>query len=125
MPISNTSRSLTASDLKVVAELMAKDPEFAKELVEAISEKLDDKFGFRQGEMATGFEALSKKLDAVSLKIDTVAENIDSGFNTIDHNFEMLGQRQRLFEGELRKVNDRLDSIDDHLSINTDKRRPA
>ena len=31
MPISNTSRSLTASDLKVVAELMAKDPEFAKE----------------------------------------------------------------------------------------------
>ena len=121
----HSTETMSDHDLEALAELMAIDPRLAENVANIIAAKLDEKFGFRQGEMTAGFEALSKKVDNVSSKIDTLNENIDRRFNTIDHNFEMLGQGQTLFEGELRKVNDRLDSIDGHLGIETDQRRRA
>ena len=120
-----STETIVDHDLEALADLMAENHEFAAKLADAIAKKLDEKFGFRQGEMNAGFEALSKKVDTVSSKIDTVSENIDRQFDPLNHNFEMLGQRHTLFEGDLRKVNDRLDDIAGHLGISTDKRRRA
>ena len=96
MHISNTSRSLAASDMKVVAKLMAKDPEFAKELVDEISKKLDR----------------------------SIEENTRR-FDSLDSGIADLRARHELHDGYFRKVNKRLDSIDGHLDINTDTRRRA
>ncbi len=118
MHISDTSRSLAASDMKVVAKLMAKDPEFAKELVDAISEKLDEKFGWMQGHM-------NDRLDEISKKLDRSIEENTRRFDSLDSGIADLRAGHELHDGYFRKVNKRLDSIDGHLDINTDTRRRA
>ena len=118
-----STETIADHDLEALADLMAKNPEFASKLADAVAAKLDEKFGFRQGEMTPGFEALSEKMDRLSSKVDTMAENMDRRFDTIDHNFDTLGQKLLLHDGEFRKINGRLDKIDGHLGITTDTRR--
>ena len=55
---------------------------------------------------------MQAQLDGIHGELKTVRQKLDDHdrrFDTIDRNFEMLGQRQELFEGELRKVNRRLE----------------
>ena len=102
----------------MVANIVAKDPAFAKELVDAISEKLDEKFGWQQGWM-------SARLDEISKKLDRSIEENARRFDSLDSGIADLRARHELHAGEFRKVNKRLDSIDGHLGIDTDTRRRA
>ena len=97
---------------------MADNPEFAKKLVDAISEKLDEKFGWQQGWM-------SDRLDEISKKLDRSIEENTRRFDSLDSGIADLRERHDLHAGEFRKVKSRLDSIDGHLGINTDTRRRA
>ena len=108
-------------DLEALAVLMSKNPDFAAQLADAIAKRLDEDYGWGQGEIKADLEALQQGQKNLFVKL----EDHDKRFNTIDHNFEMFDQRQTLFEGELRKVNDRLGKIDGRLGINTDTRRRA
>ena len=109
---------LSENDLKVVANIVAKDPEFAKELVDAISEKLDEKFGWMQGH-------INDRLNQISKKLDRSIEENTRRFDSLDSGIADLRARHELHDGDFRKVNKRLDSIDGHLDINTDTRRRA
>ena len=113
-----STETLSERDLKVVAKLVAKDPEFAKELVDAIGVALDEKFGWQQGFISGRFDEISKKLDR------SIEENTRR-FDSLDSGIADLRARHELHAGEFRKVNDRLDKIDGHLDINTDRRRRA
>ncbi len=58
---------------------------------------------------------MQAQLDGIHGELKTVRQKLDDHgrrFDTIDRNFEMLGQRQELFEGELRKVNRRLERLE-------------
>ena len=117
MPDHSTER-LSEHNLKEVAKLMAKDPEFAKDLVAALSETLDEKFGFQQG-------WISDRLGEISKKLDRSIEENTRRFDSLDSGIADLRARHELHRQEFRKVNDRLDKIDGHLGINTDTRRRA
>ena len=120
MPDHSTGR-FSDDELNSLAVLMADHPEFAAKLADAITERLDEKYGWRQGELADGFEKLSQKTDQILAKL----EDHDMRFDTLDHNFQMLGEKVDLTNSEVRKVNGRIDSIDRHLGINTDTKRSA
>ena len=121
----STTETLSERDLERLAALMADNPEFAKKLVDAISEKLDEKFGWRQGELASGFEGIEGRFKAMNDKID----HMQNGIDTLVHNREYIDKGREIFESRttstLDGISRRLDSIDGHLSINTDTRRRA
>ena len=80
----HTTETLGEHDLRVVANIVAKDPEFAADVAEIIAEKLDEKFGWRQGRMRDDitelkgqFKALDQKFDRMEGGIDTLTKNID------------------------------------------------
>ena len=114
-------RSLTDDEvLKLLEDRVEDKPEFAAKLADAIAErlapKLDEKFGFQQGWM-------TDKLEELSGKIDGMARDNTTRFDTIEDGIRDLRARHELQDGEFRKVNDRLESIDSHLGINTNTRR--
>ena len=117
MPVSITG-TLSKRDLAEMVEKLAENPEFAAKLADAISERLDKKYGWRQGHM-------NDRLDEISEKIDRSIEENTRRFDSLDSGIADLRARHELHAGEFRKVNGRLDSIDRHLGINTDTRRPA
>ena len=117
MPVSITG-TLSKRDLAEMVEKLAENPEFAAKLEDAISERLDKKYGWRQGELTSDFEKLEGQFKALNGKIDHMQHGID----TLAHNFTTFGERQDLFSRELGKVNTRLDSIDGHLGIKTNTR---
>ena len=102
------TETLSEHDITLLADIMADNPEFAKRLVDAISEKLDDKFGHQQGWMSGTLEELSEKLDQMSSDMKHGFDNVDKRFDTIDQNMEMSGQRQDLFDRRIEKIEDRL-----------------
>ena len=101
MPDLNTD---TDAEFDTVVNLMADN----SKLVTALSRMLDEKFGFQQGWM-------NDKLDEISTKLDQSIDENRRQFDTLGRNFENLAVRQTGFDDEIRKVNDRLDSIDNHL----------
>ena len=69
-----STRSLTDDEvLKLLEDKMEEKPEFAKKIVDAIVEKLDQKFGRRQGDIFFELEELQKnqKRSSTSLRITT------------------------------------------------------
>ena len=104
----HTTETLSEHDLEALVTLMADNPEFAAKLADAISERLDKKYGWNQGCMRDKVEEMSGKLNAVS-------QDSKRQFDTLCNNFEMLGDRQTLFEREMRSVNNSLQEIKDSL----------
>ena len=114
---SRSTETIADHDPEALAvALMADNPEFAKKLVDAISAKLDEKFGFQQGWMSAQIGELPKKVDGLSSKIDTVAQNIDKRFDTLAHNQKVFAEKQELFElrtdRRLKDINERLGNGD-------------
>ena len=97
---------------------MADNPEFVAKLADALAERLDNKYGWDIGEMRV-------TLEKVSGKLETLSQDSKRRFDNLDHNFKTFGDKQDLFERELGKINGRINSIDEHLGINTDTRRRA
>ena len=105
--------TLSDEEIERLAVIMAKDPEALDRLATKLAEKVGDKL-FEAGFDLTGInEALAR--------IESKLEQLD----TINHNIQDLRARHELHDREFRKVNGRLDSIDRHLGITTDTRRPA
>ena len=90
MPDYNTE-TLSEHDLKVVANIMAKDPEFGKVLADAISEQLDNKYGWRQGELTDGFEKLEDQLKNMDTKLD----HMQTGIDNLSHNMSGIIEAQQ------------------------------
>ena len=80
---------LSDQDIERLAALMAKDPKFAHELADAIATRLDEKYGFRQGEIIDDIEKVSGKIDGLSSKLDAMGHR----FSTLEHNFGVFGQK--------------------------------
>lgn len=97
-------KTLSEQAIKHLEDILADNPKFAQKLADAISERLDEKFGHRQGWMSNKLEELSEKIDHLNKRFD----HTDKRFDTLDHTLEMLGDKQDLFE---RNVNRRFDSI--------------
>ena len=116
-----STETLSDHDLSTLAVLMADDPKFAAKLADAIAERLDEKFGRRQGDIFFELEELQKGQKKILNKL----EDHDTRFDTLDRSIQDLRERHELHAGDFRKVNKRLDSIDGHLGINTDTRRRA
>ena len=79
---------------------MAKDPKFAHELADAIAARLDEKYGFRQGEIIDEIEKVSGKIDGLSSKFDAMAGR----FNTLAHNQEMFGEKLEFVEKRTERI---------------------
>ena len=101
------TETLSEDNIALLADIMAENPEFAKKLVDAISKKLDEKFGHQQGWMSETLEDLSEKFDQMSSDMKHGFANVDKGLETLSHNMEMLGERQDLFDRRLKKSEDR------------------
>ena len=115
--LNHTTETLGEHDLEALAALMADNPEFAAKLADAIAEKLGEKL-YGRGWNIAGIE---EKLDKVLAKLD----DHDNRFDRLDTSIADLRAKDDLIDREVRKVNNRLDSIDGHLGINTDTRRTA
>ena len=104
----HTTETLAEYDLEALVALMADNPDFAAKLADAIANRLDEKYGWNQGWMRD-------KVEEMSGKLDTVSQDSKTQFDTLCNNFEMLGERQTLFEREMRSVNNSLQEIKDSL----------
>ena len=109
-----STETLSEHDLKALAVLMTKDPEFAAKLAGAIAKKLNEDHGFDLGWLRVDINDLKDGQKGIKATLDTM-----------HHNIQDLRARHELHDGEFRKVNDRLDRIDGHLGINTDTRKRA
>ena len=113
------AKSIIDYDLEALAVMLTETPSALDKLADAIAERLDRKFGFRQGEMAAGFEQLNEKFDRLESKVDAIADNMDRRLDTMDNNFKALGQRIDLLERESTR---RFDAIDAHLGVDSTNR---
>ena len=109
-----STEPLTDHDLEALAALMADNPDFASKLADAIAKKLNAEHGFDLGWLREDISDLKAGQKSIQSRLDDV-----------NHNIQDLRGRHDLHDGELRKVTDRLDKIDDHLGIATDTRRRA
>ena len=120
----HTTETLSEHNLAALAALMADNHEFAAKLADVIAEKLDKKFGWRQGELTSDFEKIEGRFKALDNKID----HMQTGIDTLVHNREYIDKGREIFESRttrtLDEISRRLESIDGHLGIDS-KRRPA
>ena len=86
--------TLSEHELNVVAKLVSKDPEFARVLADAISEQLDKKYGWRQGELTDGFEQLEVQLKNVNVKVDDLRKDMEKGFDNLSGNLQNVFDKQ-------------------------------
>ena len=112
---------LSEHDLEALAELMADNPELADRVANIIATKLDEKFGFRQGEMTAGFEDLKEGQKAIMAKLADHGELL----NTMHHNIQDLRSKHDLHGRHLDKIDGRLGKIYGHLGLTTDTRKRA
>lgn len=111
------STTLSDEHIERLADIMANDPTALDRLATKLAEKVGDRL-FQAGFDLTG---VNEKLDQV---IDTQRQQGEL-LNTMHGNIQNLRGRVDLTNREVRKVNNRIDSIDAHLGINTDSRRTA
>lgn len=104
----DTIERLTDHDISRLANLMADNPEFAKKLVDAISQKLDEKFGFHIGRMKDHLEQHDDQFKKINSKLDRMEGKID----TLSFNFKMMGERHELLE---RKVDRGFEKVSQSL----------
>ena len=114
--MNNITTTLSEQEFDRLAELIADNPEFAKKLVDAISAKLDEKFGFQQGWMKDQVDKLSGEIDRLSSDMTAGFRRVAEPMDTVEHNFKMMGERQDLFERktefQFKKIDRKVDSID-------------
>ena len=109
--------TLSEHDLEALAEMMADNPEFAKKLVDAISDKLDEKFGRKQGDIFFELDELKEGQKKILDKL----EDHYKQFGTLDHNLQMFADRQEILAGDTEKR--LLKAIDDRLGSGAERRR--
>ena len=119
--LDHSTGTLSENDLKVVADIVAKDPEFAADVAEIIAEKLDEKFGWRQGDMRADIKELKGQFKELDQKFD----HIQNGFDNLEGNLKTFHER---LDVEARKIEKRVvRAIDERFSELRDdlRRRPA
>ena len=105
--------NLTNDDgaIDYLVELMVDNPKLVN--------LLDKKFGEHLGDMKADIEELQQRQKDLGDKIDHMQQGID----TLAHNQQMFAEKQDMFGSRttraFEKINDRLDSIDGHLSISS------
>ena len=95
---------LSDQDIERLAALMAKNSKFANDLADAVAKRLDETFGFRQGEIVDKLDEISEKLTAHDHRFD----NMDRRFDTLEHNFGVFGEKLDLVEKRSEKIEKRL-----------------
>ena len=113
----NRSTNLSDDDINTLAALMADNTEFAAKLADAVAKRVGEELETRGWDGA----GIDEKLDKALAKLDRNGELLE----TMHGNIQDLRGRHDLLDREIGKVNDRLESIDGHLCIETDKRRRA
>ena len=116
MPVSITG-TLSKRDLAEMVEKLAENPEFAAKLADAISERLDKKYGWRQGELTDGLEKLEGQYKELDRKFDRMQE----GFNNLESHVVSFSGR---LDAEARKIEKRVVRAIDELRADL-SRRPA
>ena len=99
---------LADRDLETLADLLADNPDVFAKLADAVTEKVGEKI-YDQGWNTDGIE---KRLDKIEAKLT----DHERRFDVLARNFQTLGEK---LDGIERRTSQRLDRIDDHLSINT------
>ena len=111
MPKRSISSLTDEEVLKLVERRVEEEPElFVAKLAEALSERLDEKFGWRQGELADGFESLERKLNTLDQKFDRMGNRLDR----LEGNLQTFYERQ---EVEAQKIEKRVvEAIDERFT---------
>ena len=111
MPKRSISSLTDEEVLKLVERRVEEKPElFVAKLAEALSERLDEKFGWRQGELADGFESLERKLNTLDQKFDRMGNRLDR----LEGNLQTFYERQ---EVEAQKIEKRVvEAIDERFT---------
>ena len=91
---------LSDQDIERLAVLMAKNLKFANELADAVAKRLDETFGFRQGEIVDKLDEISEKLTAHDHRFD----DMDRRFDTLEHNFGVFGEKLDLVEKRTERI---------------------
>ena len=94
------AEDLSDQEIQRLVDMLAKDPKFANELADAIAARLDEKYGFKQGEIIADIEKLSGQIAGLSSKFDAMAGQ----FNTLAHNQEMFGGKLELVEKRTERI---------------------
>ena len=98
----NHTTALSDRDFADLATLMADNPEFAAKLADAIAKRLDERYGWGQGEIKADLEVLKQGQKDLSDRID----RMQGGIDTLAHNQQMFGEKLQLVDGRLKKVED-------------------
>ena len=115
----HSTETLSDHDLSTLALLMADDPEFAAKLADAIAERLDEKFGWRQGDMRADINELKGKFKALDQKFD----HMQGGIDTLTQNIQVFAERQETLARNSEKHIERkleahlVNVIDKHLGV--------
>ena len=110
-----STETIVDHDLEALADLMAKNPEFASKLADGVAKRVGEELETRGWDGA----GIDEKLDKALAKLSRQGELLE----TMHGNIQDLRGRHSLLESDIRKASDRLDSISRHLGINTDTRR--
>ncbi len=112
----HNTEPLGEHDLQRLAVIMADDPKFAAKLADAIAERLDEKFGWRQGDMRADIAELNGQFKALDQKFD----RMEGGIDTLARNIQVFAERQETLarNSEKRiekKLDERFTSLEAHL----------
>ena len=110
------TETLSEHNLEALVALMADNLKFVAKLADAIAERLDEKYGWGQGEIKADLETLQQGQKDLS-------ENLGGKIDTLAHNFKMYGKRLDAFEGRTNRsfeaINRRLDGSDQRPDVHS------